>query len=188
MRTHAIWFIIVSFVATATAAFSAPDEGDVRRALDAQYRKLAEAHDRKDLETIAALKTEDFHAIFPDGRVGDVRTMQEYTRRFITDNRPPFNIRNTIQEIAVSDSGLIAVVTVFQQASRMREMAGKLRRVETSVVQRETWSRWGGVWKLKLVDSVRDQRRFVDGKRVDPSKPYDPDAPPFAPDSTGAPR
>ena len=188
MRTRAIWFIIVSLVATATGAPAAPDEADVRRALDAQYRKLAEAHDRKDLEAIAALKTEDFHAIFPDGRVGDVRTMQEYTRRFVTENQPPFGVRNTIREIAVSENGLIAVVTVFQQASRMRDMAGKRRRVETSVVQRETWSNRNGVWKLKLVDSVRDQRRFVDGKRVDPTTPYDPDAPPFVPDSTGSAR
>lgn len=162
----------------------AQDDGEVRKALEIQYRRLAEAHDRKDLAAIADLKTEDFHAIFPDGRVGDVVAMREYTRRFLEENRPPYGVRNTIRELAVSENKLIAVAMVFQQASRMREMAGKLRRVETSVVQRETWTKKSSGWKLKCVDSVHDQRRYVDGKRVDPTKPYDPDAPPFQPDST----
>ena len=183
MRAH-LTYLVLALGITAASPTMAREEAEVRKALEIQYQKLAEAHDRKDLAAIANLKTEDFHAIFPDGRVGDVRTMQEYTRRFVEENRPPFGIRNTIREISVSDSGLIAVVVVFQQASRKREMAGKLRWVETSVVQRETWAKKPGGWKLKLVDNVRDQRRYVDGKRVDPAKPYDPDAAPFAPDST----
>jgi ketosteroid isomerase-like protein len=184
MRPQPICLILALGIMAASPTF-AEEDAEVRKALEIQYRNLAEAHDQKDFAAIADLKTEDFHAIFPDGRVGDVRTMQEYTRRFVEENRPPFGIRNTIRELAVSENRLIAVVVVFQQASRMREMAGKLRRVETSVVQRETWAKKPGGWKLKSVDSVRDQRRYVDGKRVDPTKPYAPDAPPFEPDSTG---
>ncbi|MGH9956140.1 MAG: hypothetical protein ACREBC_03295 [Pyrinomonadaceae bacterium] len=45
----------------------------MRKELEAQYKKLAEAHDRRDLKTIVGLKTADFHAIFPDGRVGDAK-------------------------------------------------------------------------------------------------------------------
>jgi hypothetical protein len=77
---------------------------------------------------------------------------------------------------------LIAVAEVFQEVSRYRELAGKRRKVDTSVVQRETWLKTADGWKLKCVDSVRDQKRYVDGKRVDPTKPYDPDAPPFEPE------
>jgi hypothetical protein len=61
-------------------------------------------------------------------------------------------------------------------------LEGKRRRVDTSVVQRETWSKTADGWKLKCVDSVRDQRSFVDGKRVDPTKPYNPSDPPYNPD------
>jgi len=57
-----------------------------------------------------------------------------------------------------------------------------VREVKTSVVQTETWIYVNDQWKLKLVDNVHDQKRFVDGKRVDPSKPYDPSAPPYEPD------
>ena len=167
------------------ATTRAQDDAAIRRELEAQYTKLSEAHDRKDLKAIAGLKTQDFHAIFPDGKVGDVRTMEQYTKQFTEMNQPPFNVRNTIQKMTVSENRLIAVCEVFQEASRTRELAGKVRRVDTSVVQRETWSKTADGWKLKSVDNVRDQKRFVDGKRVDPTKPFDPNAAPYDPDSSG---
>jgi hypothetical protein len=164
----------------------AEDDADVRKALAAQYQKLAEAHDQEDLPAILAFKTADFHAIFPDGKVGDHKTMEQYSKQFLEGNEPPYNIRITIQALTVSEHRLIAVAEVLQEVSRYREMAGKRRKVDTSVVQRETWAKTGDGWKLKLVDNVRDQKRIVDGKRVDPTKPYDPDAPPFDPDAASA--
>jgi hypothetical protein len=55
----------------------AQDDADVRRELEVQYKKLAEAHDRRDLKAISALKTSDSHALFPDGRVGDSKLMEQ---------------------------------------------------------------------------------------------------------------
>ncbi len=187
MRTHSI-LLALAIIVTVIAPASAPaqDDADVRKELEDQYRKLADAHVRKDLQAIARLKTQDFHAIFPDGRVGDVKTMEQYTRQFLESNQPPFNIRNTIQKLTVSENRLIAVVEVFQEASRTRELAGKIRKVDTSVIQRETWSKTPEGWKLKSVDNVRNQKRFVDGKRVDPTKPFDPNAAPYGPDTTAA--
>jgi hypothetical protein len=46
----------------------------------------------------------------------------------------------------------------------------------------KTWAKTPAGWKLKIVDAVRDQKKFVDGKRVDPTKPYNPDDPPYNPD------
>jgi len=187
MRTHPMMFCFALILTVVgAAAVLAQDDEEARKELEAQYKKLAEAHDRRDLKTIASLKTLDFHAIFPDGRVGDVKTMEQYTKQFVESNQPPFNIRNTIQELTVSENRLIAVVEVFQEASRTRELAGKVRKVDTSVIQRETWTKTLEGWKLKSVDNVRDQKRFVDGKRVDPTKPYDPNAAPYDPDDTGA--
>jgi hypothetical protein len=163
-------------------------EATVRAELDARYTELARAHDRRDLAAIVAMKTSDFHAIFPDGNVGDARVMEQYSRNFLEANQPPYDIRVRILRLSVSPNRLIAVAEVLQEASRFRDLAGKRRKVETSVVQRETWSKVGGEWKLKSVDNVRDQKRFIDGKRVDPTKPYDPDAPPFNPDTTRSPR
>lgn len=153
-----------------TVLVRAQDDLEVRKELEAQYRKLADAHDRRDLKAIVALKTADFLAVFPDGRVGDSIVMEQYSREFLERNLPPYNIRITIQSLTVSENKLIAVAEVVQEATRYRDLEGKRRKVDTSVVQRETWSRTPEGWKLKVVDSVRDQKRFVDGKRVDPTK------------------
>src|ERR1051325_6939686 len=160
----------------------AQGDTDVRKALEAQYKRLAEAHDKQDLKAIVGLKTADFHAIFPDGRVGDSKMMEQYSKQFLESNQTPYNIRFTIQKLTVSENKLIAVAEVLQEATRYRELAGKRRKVDTSVVQRETWAKTPDGWKLKSVDNVRDQKRYVDGKRVDPTKPYNPDDPPYNPD------
>lgn len=162
-------------------AARAQTDASVRSELEAQYAKLIEAHYRKDLKAILALKTSDFHTIGPDGKVNDHRTMEEYSRQFLETNKPPFTIKMSIKELAVSENRLIAVAVMLQEVTRYRELAGKRRKVETSVVQRETWTKTPGGWKLKFVDDVHDQRRWVDGKRVDPTKPYNPDDPPYQP-------
>ena len=181
MRRHVLALsALVSMLLGGVPAL-AQDDAEVRKELEAQYQKLAEAHEKEDLGAIVGLKTADFHAIFPDGRVGDSKVMEQYSKQFLETNEPPYHIKNTIQSLAVSENKLIAVAEVLQEATRYRELGGQRRRVDTSVLQRETWSKTNG-WKLKSVDSVRDQKRFVDGKRVDPSKPYDPKAPPFEPE------
>ncbi|HKQ20118.1 MAG TPA: hypothetical protein VJW75_10270 [Candidatus Eisenbacteria bacterium] len=174
-----VWIALLLHVGP---ALGADDDAAVRKELETQYLKLAEAHEKRDLKAIVALKTADFHSIFPDGRVGDAKMMEQYSKQFLETNEPPYNTRFTIRTLTVSENSLIAVAEIFQEASRYREMAGKRRKVDTSVLQRETWSKTADGWKLKCVDNVRDQKRFVDGKRVDPTKPYDPDAPPYNPE------
>ena len=138
--------------------------------------------DGRNLEKILSFITADFHAIGPDGRVLDHISMKEYTRQFITNNIPPYNTKITILGLRLSENKIVAIVDVLQESSRKRELLGKVRDVKTSVLQTETWIFTQGEWKLKLVDNVHDQKRFVDGKRVDPAKPYNPDDPPYNPD------
>jgi ketosteroid isomerase-like protein len=164
------------------AAVYAQDDAEVRKELEAQYQKLAEAHERRDLKAILALKTADFHSLLPDGKVADSKMMEENSRQFLENNQPPITTRFTIQKLVVSPNKLIAVAEVLQEVTRYRDLANKRRKVDTSVVQRETWTKTADGWKLKLVDNVRDQKRLVDGKRVDPTKPYNPEDPPFDPD------
>jgi ketosteroid isomerase-like protein len=178
----AIALFLSAIASMGATAASAQEDADVRQELDARYKQLAEAHDKRDLKAILALKTADFHAIFPDGKIGDCKTMEEYSKQFLEKNEPPYNIKITIQELKVSENKLIAIATVLQEASRFREMEGQRRKVDTSVIQDETWSKTADGWKLKLVENVRDQKRFVDGKRVDPSKPYNPNDPPYNPE------
>ena len=174
--------LLLVALAWPAAPVQGQDDADVRKDLEAQYRKLAEAHDRKDLKAIVALKTSDFHAIFPDGRIGDSKLMEEYSKGFLERNQPPFNMRFTIKQLTVSYNKLIAVAEILQELTRYQDLAGKRRKVDTSVMQREIWARTQDGWRLKSVDNVRDQRKAVDGKRVDPSKPYNPDDPPYSSD------
>lgn len=164
------------------------DDAAVKKELEAQYKKLTEAHDRKDLKAIVALKTSDFHTFFPDGRIGDSKLMEEYSRNFLERNQPPFNQRITIQKLTVSSNKLIAVAEVLQELARYQDLEGKRRKVETSVVQREIWAKTPEGWKLKSVDNTREHKTFVDGKRIDPTKPYNPADPPYSPDDDGAKR
>jgi len=184
-RQPIFMFSALMLLLLTVASARAQDDAEIRKELDAQYQRLAEAHEKQDLEAIVGLKTADFHSIFPDGRVGDSKQMEQYSKQFLESNKPPYNIKVTIQKLAVSENKLIAVADVLQEATRYRDLEGQRRRVDTSVLQRETWAKTAEGWKLKCVDNVHDQRRFVDGKRVDPSKPYDPNAPPYDPDDRG---
>jgi hypothetical protein len=168
-----------------TAQAKAQDDASVRRELEAQYAKLIAANEKKDLKAIQALRTADFHTVGPDGRVNDSRTMLEYSRRFLESNKPPLIIKMTIRGLIVSEHKLIAVAVIFQEVTRYQDLAGQRRKVETSVMQRETWAKTPDGWKLKLVDDVHDQRKYVDGKRVDPTKPYNPYDPPYPPGNSG---
>jgi hypothetical protein len=156
----------------------------VKKILSQRYEALGQAMDSRDSSKIFSFRTDDFHTIGPDGRVFDNIMMKEYSRQFITNNLPPYNSKITIVNLRLSYNKIVAVADVFQEATRKRELAGKLREVKTSVLQTETWILVNDEWKLKLVDNVHDQKRFVDGKRVDPAKPYNPDDPPYDPDKS----
>jgi len=72
---------------------------------------------------------------------------------------------------------------VCQEFSRIQRFAdGRPRRVDTSALQEETWVRTAGAWKRQHVENVRGTRWFVDGVRVDPTKPYTPGMPAYVPD------
>ena len=156
------------------------DEAEVRRELEQQYQKLVEAH-AEGPKAIVSLLTADFHAIGPDGRIEDLRAMKSYEKTYSA------RARYTIRELAVSENRLIAVVEVFREITEGRTLAGAPRKIVTSCMKRDTWSRTRKGWKLKSVDHIRDQKKFVDGKRVDPTKPFDPDAPPYEPAEKGNP-
>jgi hypothetical protein len=63
----------------------------------------------------------------------------------------------------------------------MQMVNGKLRKVETSVTQDETWVSTPQGWKRRFVQNEKDQEWYVDGKRIEPGKPYDENAPAYEP-------
>jgi hypothetical protein len=151
----------------------------VREALETQYAKLAEAVETKDFAAFQALRTADFHTVDEQGREQTPQQMADRARSMLERIQPPIKTTNVIGTIDIQ--GDDAKATVRQYFSKMLPIAGELRKVETYVTQDETWTKTEDGWKLKFVDGVRDGERYVDGKRVDPSKPYDPGAPPYDP-------
>ena len=152
----------------------------VRHALEAQYAKIAEAQINKDIEALRATRTPDFSADLPDGRKWDLETSLNYSRAGFAQVESNISISNTIESLDVQ--GDTAVAVVHQRWSRMQMKAGKLRRVETEAIQTETWVNTADGWKLKHIGDVKPGAWYVDGKRIDPTRPYDPNAPEYKPD------
>jgi hypothetical protein len=169
--------------APAAAAADGPaDRAAIRTELEAAYDQLEAAFARRDVDAILALRSPDFEADGPAGR-DDAARMKEVLNHFFVLNQPPIQSRNTIVELTLDDpAGSQVTVDVLQQASRYQELAGKRRRVVHDVRQRETWVRTADGWRLRRVADIRDRHRWVDGKQIDPSQPYDPEAPEFVSD------
>jgi hypothetical protein len=151
----------------------------VRRALEIQYAKLAEANKNKDLNAILALRVSDFSVKMPSGETWNYERSAAYSKAAFEQVQQTLNLTYTIDTIDLNDNEATAII--HQQWTRMQIKGGQLRRVETTAVQRETWVNTADGWKLKLIDEIHPGIWIVDGKRVDPSKPYDPNAAPYHP-------
>ncbi len=149
------------------------------KAIDAQYGKLAEALRKKDLDTLFALYTPDYQVKMPNGEVWNREKSLAYQRNGYAQVKETTHISNTILQIAFC--GDEATATVLQQWYRTQTMSGKLRRVETNAVQDEKWIKTPDGWKRGNINEIDSGANFVDGKRVDITKPYDPEAPAYDP-------
>jgi len=174
LRATAVALCILGTAVLALAGDGTPKHKDkskpVRHALEQAYAQLEAAIEQNDAEAILAFRHPDFEAIDAEGRTLIVSAIQ-----------PPIDAGFSLGIIELNGDDE-AVATVRQSFSRMQRMGDKLRKMDTSVTQDETWVRTPEGWRLRLVEHVRDMQWYVDGKRVEPGKPYDPDAPAYAPE------
>jgi len=151
----------------------------VRRALERQYAAIRRALIAKDLDAMMALRTPDFEAHLPNGQVWDFAASRAYTQAGFEQVQQNLDVRFIIHEIELD--GPRAAAHIEQHWSRLQMKAGKVRKVETTAHQRETWLLTPQGWRLQGIDQVKPGPWFVDGKEIDPYKSYDPDAPEFKP-------
>ena len=151
----------------------------VRAALDAEYAKMRQAYFDDDPEPVIATRAPDYSAMLPDGSRWTREDAIAYIRAGFDQVERTLELSFDIDSLTVQ--GDTAIANIHQQWKRMQDKAGKLRKVETEAFQRESWRKTPEGWRCFLVDDVRRGVWKVDGKRIDPSKPYDPDAPPFEP-------
>jgi hypothetical protein len=153
---------------------------DARIAIEAQYERLADAIRRNDVPGILAVQARAYSSINPTGSTFDYAAMERYTRRLAAAVDSVIHIRNVIRTF--EQHGDTAVADVCQEFSRIQRLGdGRPHRVDTSALQRETWVRLADSWTRLHVEDVRGTRWFVDGVRVDPSRPYTPGMPAYVP-------
>jgi hypothetical protein len=151
----------------------------VRRQLAEQYVRIETANKKKDVAALLALRAPNCSANGPGGTHSNCVDMENYTKQLISEIGTVASLTNTILALRVEND--TALATVAQHFVRTQMKLGKLRNTDTSAIQDETWVHTSEGWQLQLVANVHSRRWYVDGKRIDPHKPFDPDAPPYNP-------
>jgi hypothetical protein len=148
--------------------------------IEANYEILSEAVSMADTTTMLALRDPALTVRLPNNRVVGYDAMAADMRSFFSQSLPPIKAKYTIQKalFLAPDS---AFIVSSSKLTRYAELAGKKRKVENEMTQNDTWVLRPGGWKLRSIDFIRNQRRWVDGKEVDPTKAYDPKAPAYKP-------
>lgn len=153
---------------------------DARAAIETQYQRLAVAIRRNDVDSILALQAPDFSSNNPEAGRFDRAAMEQYTRRLASAIDSVMHIDNMIRNFQAH--GDTAVADVCQEFSRIQRLGdSRPHRIDTSVLQRETWVRKTDGWKRLRVTDVHGMRWFVDGVRIDPSRPYASGMPAYVP-------
>lgn len=143
------------------------------------YYLIADAVRRRDEAALLTLYAPKIEARWPDGTVWNREQAVAYARAGIQQVRETRLTSNVI--LALQDCGNRAVAAVLQQWYRTQEVQGQLRKIETAAVQEELWVSTAEGWKRSGVSNVRRGAWMVDGKRVDPDRPFDASAPPYEP-------
>ena len=172
-------FAILLLAAGDASAYPKDKSKPVRAALERRYAEMRNAYFAGDSSAIFATRLPEFFSITPNGDTLGAEAVRVYTRASFEQ------VRSTLAldwELGVIDvHGDTAAAEVDQHWVRRQLKAGAVREVETRAHQRETWIRRDDHWFLWRVDQVRPGVWLVDGKRVDPSRPYDPSAPEYRP-------
>jgi hypothetical protein len=172
--------LAASFPAFGSAASYSKDKSKpVRAALERRYAELRSAYFDRDSSVVFALRLPSCFSITPAGDTLDSGAVRAYTRASFEQVQATLVLDWTLGVIDVH--GDTAAVELDQHWVRRQLKAGAVRDVDTQAHQRETWIRKADQWLLWRIDNVRPGVWRVDGKRVDPSRPYDPNAPEFRP-------
>lgn len=141
----------------------------VRKAIEDWYARNMAAFKAKDVAAIMALRADDFHTITPDGRVNTRADMETRTRLFI--DRIDYFISQDNQIGTIEVEGDLASADITQKTVRMQRFPdGTLHKVESAVVQRETWKKTAEGWKLYRVYNIREGDLLVDDKPYKPNR------------------
>jgi len=171
--------VAILLAAVAQAAHSKSKPKPVRAALERLYSEMRDAYFARDSSVVLATRLPGTFSVTPAGDTLTAESVRAYIRASFEQVEATLALD---WELGVIDvHGDTAAADVDQHWVRRQRKAGAIRHVDTRARQRETWIRRGDQWYVWRVDRVQPGEWRVDGKRVDPSRPYDPDAPEYRP-------
>jgi ketosteroid isomerase-like protein len=144
------------------ASASQLSEAQARRLLEQAYAEQRRALLAKDAEMVLRLRTPDFEAILPDGRIVAAEQQAAASRDLLANVAEWLHLTNDLGEIRVNGNELAVEVTQHTARRQMRD--GVMRRIENWVVQTETWVRTPEGLRLRRVENIRDQCVLFDGR------------------------
>jgi hypothetical protein len=152
----------------------------VRRELEVVFAERVQALKNKDVDTLLRQISPDYSATLPNGQTMNYEQIQNYIRSGVDQFVEIKDLTITLETIILN--GNEAIVDARQHVSRKQRLRdSKVHDVISGVLQAETWIKTTEGWKLKKVSNLREQTLTVDGKPIDPSKPYNPSDPPYTP-------
>ncbi len=105
----------------------------------------------------------DFHTVNAEGTFRDRAAMETYTIGILNGVKKWNRIEFTIDSLRVVGDTAFAIVSQHLDRMALRP-DNAVHHVETWVTQRETWVRTSGLWLMRRVDQLRNQRRVIDGR------------------------
>jgi tetratricopeptide (TPR) repeat protein len=175
-----------SFSQTPCARRGAPRPGRrelrARREIQARIDQTVAADKAENVEAAFRYNTPDFTAKTHDGKVltaQQVRAGIQANYNYIIS----ISDRTRVRIDCLTLRGDEATVYINQHFVRTVPMAPNRtpRELVTNVTHRELWVRTGRGWMRRHIEELQPGPFFVDGKRMNPNKPFDPEAPPYDP-------
>jgi hypothetical protein len=147
---------------SASAVVRAALEETIRKELKANYAKIVEGFKKGDPAVWEEFLVTDFKLMLFNGSVQDRQWVVGYVR----NNAKTFKVLKLsmiIKELKIEGDDATAVVE--QKSSRtFNDEKGKTHRLDVGALQRETWTKTSGGWKLKSVEEWKLLYLLKDGK------------------------
>jgi len=179
----AVAAMLISPSARASECRTVPRDDARWAALDRRYAIIETGTFNRDPKLLFSVYSPDFEAHQFNGEVWKFSQSAAYSTAGMDQVKENISLSNTILTLTECDPHTL-VATVLQQWSRKQMSLGKVRLYQTTTVQDETWVNSQGQWMRKRVENERPGAWLIDLKRIDPSKPFDPDAPEYDPHQT----
>ena len=176
-----------SFSQTPCARAAAPRPGrrETRalREIQARIDQTVAADRAENLEAAFRYNTPDFTAKTHAGKVLTARQVRDGIQanyNFIIS----VSDRTRVRIDCLTLRGREATVYINQHFVRTVPLGPERtpRELVTNVTHRELWVRTRRGWMRRHIEELQPGPFFVDGRRFNPNRPYDPEAPPYDPD------